>query len=76
MKFFHLALAGSVVLGFRAYAQVSPSTPADVAGVPAQFLPNSKVGPGGFAPKSTPAGYKLYQRMGFRTVTKVGVYSS
>jgi len=59
MKFFHLALAGSVVLGFPAYAQVSPSTPADVAGVPAQFLPNSKVGPGGFAPKSTPAGYKV-----------------
>jgi len=26
--------------------------------------------------QSTPAGYKLYQRMGFRTVTKVGVYSS
>jgi hypothetical protein len=26
--------------------------------------------------QSTPAGYKLYRRMGFRTVTKVGVYSS
>jgi ribosomal protein S18 acetylase RimI-like enzyme len=26
--------------------------------------------------QSTPAGYKLYQRMGFRTVTRVGVYSS
>jgi ribosomal protein S18 acetylase RimI-like enzyme len=26
--------------------------------------------------QSTPAGYRLYQRMGFRTVTKVAVYSS
>jgi ribosomal protein S18 acetylase RimI-like enzyme len=26
--------------------------------------------------QSTPAGYKLYRRMGFKTVTKVGVYSS
>lgn len=26
--------------------------------------------------QSTPAGYGLYRRMGFRTVTKVGVYSS
>jgi ribosomal protein S18 acetylase RimI-like enzyme len=26
--------------------------------------------------QSTPAGYKLYRRMGFRTVTTVGVYSS
>jgi len=26
--------------------------------------------------QSTPAGYKLYRRMGFRSVTKVGVYSS
>lgn len=26
--------------------------------------------------QSTPAGYKLYHRMGFRTVTQVGVYSS
>lgn len=26
--------------------------------------------------QSTPAGYKLYERMGFRTVTRVGVYST
>jgi len=26
--------------------------------------------------QSTPAGYQLYRRMGFRTVTRVGVYSS
>ncbi len=26
--------------------------------------------------QSTPAGYKLYQRMGYRTVTQVGVFSS
>ena len=26
--------------------------------------------------QSTPAGYKLYERMGFRTITKVGVYST
>jgi ribosomal protein S18 acetylase RimI-like enzyme len=26
--------------------------------------------------QSTPAGYRLYERMGFRTVTKVAVYST
>jgi len=29
-----------------------------------------------FVLQSTPAGYKLYQRMGFRTVTQVAVYAS
>ena len=36
----------------------------------------SRHGMGRVLLQSTPAGYKLYQRMGFRTVTKVGVYSS
>ncbi len=36
----------------------------------------SRHGVGRVLLQSTPAGYKLYQRMGFRTVTNVGVYSS
>ncbi len=26
--------------------------------------------------QSTPAGYRMYERMGFRTVTRIGVYST
>jgi ribosomal protein S18 acetylase RimI-like enzyme len=36
----------------------------------------SRHGVAGVLLQSTPAGYKLYQRMGFQTITKVGVYSS
>jgi ribosomal protein S18 acetylase RimI-like enzyme len=36
----------------------------------------SRHGTGRVLLQSTPAGYRLYQRMGFRTVTNVGVYSS
>jgi ribosomal protein S18 acetylase RimI-like enzyme len=36
----------------------------------------SRYGIGRVLLQSTPAGYRLYQRMGFKTVTKVGVYSS